>query len=280
MSFTFDPNEMYRMPTSFGPSTGPRRGHNGRRFDGVNSPKSVSLKVSFLSNATQLEKLLPPGFSLHGDPIVTISETNMTEIEWLAGRGYSVLGATIPAKYNGEKETAVGPFLTVLWENLADPIITGREELGFSKIYCELPDIRVVGDSAGSQASWLGYKFLDMEVNNLKPRPKAAEGTPGPAAGGKVDGQMHYKYMPRTGEWGTADNEYAVITPAENPNVKVLEDLVGDGKVTWDPARWEDLPTFYQVVNGLAELEVKEWLDSGLTRSIGGKDLSDQRILY
>jgi hypothetical protein len=278
MSFTFDPNEMYRMPTSFGPSTGPRRGHAGRRFNGINSPKSVTLKVSFLSNATQLEKLLPPGFTLHGEPIVTISETNMTEIEWLAGRGYSVLGATIPAKYTGEKETAVGPFLTVLWENLADPIITGREELGFAKIYCELPDIRVVGDTAGSQASWLGYTFLDMEVNNLKPRPEPAEDTPAPTA--QIDGQMHYKYMPRTGEWGTADSQYAVITPAAGSNARVLEDLVGDGTLKWNPARWEDLPTFYQVVNGLAELEVKEYLGASLTRSIGGKDLSDQRILY
>jgi hypothetical protein len=281
MSFTFDPNQMYRMPTSFGPATGPRRGHAGRKFNGINSPKSVSLKVSFLSNATQLEKLMPPGFTRHGDPIVTISETNMTEIEWLAGRGYSVLGATIPAKYTGDKDTAVGPFLTVLWENLADPIITGREELGFAKIYCELPDIRVVSDSAGSQASWLGYKFLDMEVNNLKPRTEPAAAAP--SAGStiaKVDGTMHYKYVPRTGEWGTADNQYAVITPAENPNSRVLEDLVGEGTVTWNPARWEDLPTFYQVVNGLAELEVKEWLGGGLTRSIGGKDLSDQRILH
>jgi|TARA_B110000263_G_scaffold111618_1_gene97568 hypothetical protein len=231
------------------------------------------MSVSFLSNAEQLENLLPPGFSLHGDPIVTVNETNMTEIEWLAGRGYSVLGVTIPAKFTGEKDTATGPFLTVLWENLADPIITGREELGFSKIYCELPDIRVVGDSAGTQASWLGFNFLDMEVSNLKQRtePKPAE---------KVDGQLHYKYIPRTGEWGTPDSQYAVITPAEGSNAVVHEDLVGDGAINWNQARWEDLPTFYQVVNAFADLEVKEVLGGTLSRSTGGKDLSDQHILY
>jgi hypothetical protein len=32
-------------------------------------------------------------------------------------------------------------------------------------------------------------------------------------------------------------------------------------------------------VNALADLEVKEFLGGGLTRSIGAKDLSDQRIL-
>lgn len=272
MSYTFEPGQMYRMPTHFGPATGPRRGPDGGKFLCEGNPRSIGIRVSFLSNAKQLEALLPPGFTLNGDPVVTVFANYMKEIEWLAGRGYNVLGVTIPAKFKGEKDTAVGPFLTVLWENLADPIITGREELGFSKIYAELPEIRVVGDSASSSAAWLGFNFLDINVENLKPRTE-----PAPAA--HVDGQMHYKYMPRTGEWGTADSQYAVITPAEGSNSVVHEDLVGEGSVNWNPARWEDLPTFYQVVNAFAELEVKEFLGGGLTRSTGAKDLSDQRIL-
>lgn len=272
MSYTFEPNQMYRMPTHFGPATGPRRGPGGRKFLCQGNPRSTGLRVSFLSNAKQLEALLPPGFTLHGEPVVTVFASYMKEIEWLAGRGYNVLGVTVPAKFSGQNDQVVGPFLTVLWENLADPIITGREELGFSKIYCELPEIRITGDSASSSASWLGFHFLDINVNNLKPRTE-------PAAGGHVDGQLHYKYMPRTGEWGTADIEYAVITPAEGSNAVVQEDLVGDGSLKWNPARWEDLPTFYQVVNALADLEVKEFVSGGLTRSVGGKDLGDQRIL-
>jgi hypothetical protein len=53
------------------------------------------------------------------------------------------------------------------------------------------------------------------------------------------------------------------------------------------PARWPSmdemgdwrLPTFYNVVNGLDELEVVEYLGGTFSRSIGGKNLSDQRIL-
>lgn len=272
MSYTFRAGEMYRMPTHFGPSTGPRRGPDGRNFQCRDNPKSTTITVSFLSNPKQLEALLPPGFSLNGDPIVTVSAAYMKEIEWLAGRGYNVLGVTIPAKFNGQNDQVVGPFLTVLWENLADPIITGREELGFSKIYCELPEIRVLRDSAQSQASWLGFKFLDINVTNLKPQTESA-----PAA--RVDGQLHFKYMPRTGEWGTADTQYAVMTPAEGSNSVVHENLIGDGSLNWHHARWEDLPTFYQVVNAFAELEVKEYVGGSLTRSVGAKDLSDQRII-
>ena len=273
MSYTFIPDEMYRMPTHFGPATGPRRGPDGRKFDCKDNPKSISLSASFLSNASQLENLLPPGFSLYGDPIVTISETNMTEIEWLAGRGYSVLGVTIPAKFSGQKDSAVGPFLMVLWENLADPIITGREELGFSKIYCEIPDIRIIRDTAAAQASWFGFTFLDMQVTNLRPLTESKSPE-------NVDGMLHYKYMPRTGEWGKADAQYAVITPSEGSKAVIHQHLVGDANVKWNEARWEDLPTFYQAVNAFADLEIKEFIGGSLTRSTGSKDLSDQKILY
>ncbi|MCH2569789.1 MAG: acetoacetate decarboxylase family protein [Planctomycetes bacterium] len=272
MSYTFEADQMYRMPTHFGPATGPRRGPNGQTFPCKDNPKSTRIHVSFLSNAKQLEALLPPGFTLHGDPVVTVFAAYMTEIAWLAGRGYNVLGVTIPARFSGKKDTAIGPFLTVLWENLADPIITGREELGFSKIYCELPEITMMNDSASADASWLDFHFLNITVQNLKPRSE-------PLVEDKVDGQLHYKYVPRTGQWGSSDCQYAVITPSEGSNALVQDDLIGDGTVNWTPAKWEDLPTFYQVVNAFAQLEVKDFLDCGLSRSIGGRDLSDQRIL-
>ena len=193
------------------------------------TPKTTAIEVSFLSKAKQLEALLPPGFSLQGAPIVTVKASYMKEIEWLAGRGYNMLGVSIPAKFNGQQDQTVGPFLLVLWENLADPIITGREELGFSKIYCELPELSVMQDSAAAQAAWLGFSFLDMQVTDLKPRSAKVADT-------QADGIMHYKYMPRTGEWGTADAEYAVLTPATGFHTTVQEDLIGDGALKWNPA--------------------------------------------
>lgn len=264
---------MYRMPTHFGPSTGPRQGPDGRRFDGRDSPKSTSLSVSFRSDPEQLEALLPGCFELGDEPIVTVYATEMKEIEWLAGRGYSVLGVSFPAKFNGKEDKVEGSFLAVLWENLCDPIITGREELGFSKIYCEISEPRISPTGASVSASWLGFPFLDLEVTDLG-EPSACD-----FAVPVGDGTLHYKYLPRTGKWGVADVEYPVLTPATGSNLRVIERLTGKGKLTWNRARWEDLPTFYSVVNGLTDLEVVEYLGASLTRSIGGKDLSDQRIL-
>ena len=274
------PGEMYRMPTHFGPSTGPRRGENGRRFACKDAPKTVSRSVSFLTSREQLEALLPEGFSVGTEPVVTVSYTIMTEIEWLAGRGYNTLGVSFPVVFDGKEDHAVGSFLTVLWENLTDPILTGREELGFSKIYCELPEPAVYQGATHCIASWLGFKFMDMTLSNMTR--VSPEELPAPAsgqAGDELRGTLHYKYIPKTGEWGSADAAYAVLTPADTPNRVVKAMWRGDGCVEFHRARWEDMPTQYTIVNAFAELEIKEYRGASIVKSIGGKDLSDQRIL-
>lgn len=277
MSYHFQANRMYRMPTHFGPRTGPRQGPDGRKFDNINSPRTTRISLSFLSDPAQLQALLPPGFALDGEPVVTISASYMTEIEWLAGRGYNTLGVSFPARFQGQEDNVSGSFLTVLWENLADPIITGREELGFAKIYCELPPPTALNGNYRLTASWLGFQFLEMRVSGLRQQSDAE--IRALMQNQTSDGILHYKYMPRTGEWGTADMAYATLTPAAAPNQTIQEWQLGTGEARWQPARWEDMPTQYNIVNRLAELEMREVRGASLVRTVGGKDLSDQRIL-
>ena len=277
MAYKFQPGKMYRMPTHFGPSSGPRQGKDGRRFNNRHSPKTTTVAVSFLTNREQLEALLPERFELNGAPVATVYASYMKEIEWLAGRGYNILGVTIPAAFNGELDNVKGSFLTVLWENLADPIITGREELGYAKIYCELPEPSVLSGEWHCVASWLSFKFLDLQANNLmqqSPREIAAYEN-----SQSEDGALHYKYIPRTGEWGSSDVAYTTLTPAAAPNREIEERWVGDGSVRFHPAAWEDMPTQFNIVNTLCELEIKEYRGASVTKTVGGKDLSDQRIL-
>lgn len=48
-----------------------------------------------------------------------------------------------------------------------DPITTGREELGFCKLYAELPDGKTEGGSRVHTASWLGKEFMHLEIPGL-----------------------------------------------------------------------------------------------------------------
>lgn len=282
MAYNFEKGMMYMMPTHFGPMTGPRQGPDGQQFECRDNPKSTSYSVSFLTNSEQIEELLPRGFSLNGDPVVTINQTHMKEIEWLAGRGYNVMGVTFPVIYSGTKDRAIGPFLSVLWENLADPILTGREQLGFAKIYCELPEPVVCQGETFLSGSWLGFRFIDIRLRNMEI--VTTENNPAPPAPGKNDiltGQLHLKYLPSTDNSSRdgVDAVYATLTPSRDTNQKVLQMWRGDGTVNFHAARWQDMPTQFRIVNALKNLEIKEYLGATITQTIGGRDLSDQRKL-
>ena len=71
MPYKLQPGMMYRMPTHFGPTLGPRQGPNDRKFECRDNPKATIYSVSFLTNREQLENLLPEGFEVGAAPIVT-----------------------------------------------------------------------------------------------------------------------------------------------------------------------------------------------------------------
>ena len=106
--------------------------------DPKHSPRRLSVAASFLTDVALLERHLPDGFALAGEPVVTVEFHYMTGIDWLAGRGYTMIDVGWPATFAGRQDKATGRFLAVVWENLADPIITGRGEIGHPKLYAEI----------------------------------------------------------------------------------------------------------------------------------------------
>ena len=233
--------------------------------------------MSFLSDAERLAALLPPGFALSGEPLVSVTALYQKNIGWLAGRGYNILGVRIPATFSGQNDHVTGTFLAVLWENLADPIVTGREELGFAKVYAELPEPEVEGDSIRLTASWLGFAFLDMRVSC--PQQQSAEEIARLGDAQADAGDLHYKYIPRTGAWGEADVSCATFSPASSGNLRILERRTGTGELQFHKARWEDMPTQFNIVNALAELPIREYRGASIAHTVGGKDLRDTREL-
>ena len=93
------------------------------------------------------------------------------------------------------------------------------------------------------------------------------------------DGLLFYKYIPKTGDWGTADAAYPCLSPADSPNRVVKKCWSGEGTVEFHKARWEDMPTQYNIVNTLYDLEIREYRGASVTKKVGAKDYRDQRIL-
>jgi hypothetical protein len=276
MSDADDHGTMLRMPVHFGPATGPRRGPDDKRFDWTGVPTRLALLTQFRTDTAALAAILPPGFSPDGEPIVTVEVQYLSGLHWLGGRGYNTLGVRFPAVYRGAKETR-GMFLSVLWENLADPIITGREELGFNKVYCEIPPHRSLAGRRMVEASWLGHQFFRLDLQQAEQVDPATLSQA--ELGGWGAGTLHYKYIPRTGEWGKADAAYAVLSQSSGSTTKITEAWRARGQHEFLESKWEQLPTLYRIVNALAALPMRERLDGLVSKSHGGKDFADQRRL-
>ena len=90
---------------------------------------------------------------------------------------------------------------------------------------------------------------------------------------------MFNKYIPRTGEWGTADVDYFTVTAPDGPTPQLRSASVGVGRFSFHRARWEDMPTQYPIVNALADLPLEEFGPAWLIETSGGGDVSGQRRL-
>jgi len=272
MSYRFEGGRIYRMPTHFGPAPGPRQLPDGIVADPKRSTRRLSVAANFLTDAALLERHLPEGFALVGDPVVTVEFHYMTKIDWLAGRGYTMVHVGWPATFTGRRDKATGKFLAVVWENLADPIITGRDEIGHPKLYAEIAEPRLWDGAQICAAGWLGFRFLDLSVSDLRHELSPQSGSPS-------DGTLMLKYTPRTSAWGEADLHQVTLTPADDPDRVIENRQAGVGTVRFNQATWSDLPTMHHVVNALAELPVIEPRGGSVMQSFGGKSNRDQRVL-
>lgn len=273
MSYVLN-GQYHRMPITFGPTMGPRQVPDGVRInDGVTHRKSTATVV-FEAAAAQLERHLPPRFALRGTPRVMFELSFMTEIEWLAGRGYNLCGVKIPVVFDGKAGAIPGMFYSVLWESLTDPILSGRDELGVPKLYAEIPSPRIYDGHRAYEASWFNFAFFQLDLFDLEER------TGRPVQRDTENrGNLQWKYVPRTGAPGEADVSLITFTPIEDPNLKIERHWRGQARARFNRASWEQLPTMYHVVNALADIQLGPLVSATLVESRGFKDLGDTRVV-
>lgn len=271
------PGRRYRMPTVFGPTPGPRQRPDGAAFDGSATRRDCAT-LQFLTDEGRLRELLPPGFQLEGEPVVSVEFTRLRQLEWLAGRGYNMLGVKLPARFEGRQDRARGHFLAVLWESRPEPIISGREELGFAKLYAELAGPRVLCGRHQYTASWDGHSFFQMQLELGEAVTIDATADAAQPADDVQRGTLHYRYMPKVSAPGQADVAEAVLTPATH-KAGPTSVQCGTGSLSFIRSSWEQLPTMSHIVNALAELPLIEIRAASRSVSRGGSDLSDQKVL-
>lgn len=290
-----DPAGRFRSPCGFGPSPGPRRPLGFRSSDvnihalrQVKPETSETISVRFKSSRTFLENLLPAGFAFTSPGTLasaSISCTTLDGMAWLGGGGYSHCGLYIHGvnytKRDGSK--IFGTFLAVLFENLADPIITGRDELGMPKLFCDIA-ARVEGNDASISLSWRGTSFGQIKVAGLStpPPPPATNGEPaqrmpGPPPPPPEQGQFAHRYVPAVGQPGKADADYAVFIPNPTPAPGDTEPQIlstSTATASFEARDWQSLPTLHHIARGLAKIPIYGVEEAKVVRAQGVSDVS------
>lgn len=266
-------NMFWRMPISFGPFPGPRQDYAGqiRRTD---DSRFVTSTIKIKTSRSLLENLFPtPAFQfVSPDEFqhASYTHTRLENLDWLGGGGYNYVGFYIHGvRYNKQDGTRVdGSFLVLMLEDLSDPILSGREELGFPKLFCDIQG-QQNGTTVTMDASWRSAQFLRIVFKDLEELP--AEPTVAERSDG---GTLVFKYIPATGQRGVADVEYPVHVPEFTGSAITRRQKTKNAYLQLDPQSWKALPTLHHVIAKLAQLPVTEVVEGLVTEGRGWDDLA------
>lgn len=234
--------------------------------------------ITFKTKKSYLQTLMPTkDFSIKsqgGWTTATFSITRLENLQWLGGRGYSHFGLYIHnVAYNGEldhRSTALeakdklGSLLPVLFEDMADPIITGREELGFSKAFATLQETQTQ-DSYTLNAGWEGTNFCQMRLTDLVVEEDTVPIDEAPL--------YHYKVIPSSRREGELDTGYTTVSQLKlGENAKEKRWKAGKAEILFCGLKDEELerafPTLANIIEGLREIEVCQVIASGIRASL------------
>lgn len=182
---------------------------------------------------------------------------------------------------------------TFLPEDLVDPIITGRAELGAPKVGCRI-DISAGSNSRTVKLCWRGATFVELEWTGLTTASQSNGQNETPHVVPKPEpdkGILMYRYVPAVREPGKADAECAVFEPYPMPpptdSVNNKERLESESKANGNrsesdlttssasikcvPGDWDSLPTLHHIAKWWSEMPIYEILEATIRSSVCGR---------
>lgn len=266
MSLVFDNNKVYFMPVFFNAED---------KGSGINNtaphpPADINvISLTYETDREVLESCIPECYELL-EPYVNIKFCEFFNCSWMAGKGYTLININCPVHFKGERDDLDGDLVLCMFENHADPIIGGREPMGYAKYFAEIPLIRQFDGKYTCSASAWGKPFLEMTVDtNVQAAEADIEEIK--KVEGRAQGKFQYKYIPQVREkdepyednYTRADCSYpTILPPFEKPDdypwdLTPSESEWGMGSIKLTSTSWEDWPHGYRIGQGLARLQPK-----------------------
>lgn len=214
----------------------------------------TQIALEYSTDEKLLRQFLPQPYELNGDPVVTVEYSMNRSIDWLAGGEYNIISVSVPAIYVGEVDKISGNYALVLWENLTDPILTGREMHGIPKIYGDIENHRIFEGIWKTALRNRGKTILDIQAADLtRMAPDEFEGF---KENCRQRNLLGWKYIPNE-TLTDAIASYATVLPA---SVRCHEAWSARGNLRWYPQTWKENPTQAHIVNALHSLPIEKVL--------------------
>ena len=220
---------------------------------GMRYGKVTVLAVTFLSDADAAARLLPDVLRVDDEPLISVYLSVCQDVDWLAGHDYNLVGVDVASVFDGKVDRDVhGNYCVVMWENMTEPILGGRDHSGVPKVYADIPNLLRHGEACRGSASHFGYPILETAARDLAPLSAARRAELEQA---KRDGNwMNLKYFPNATNTGP-DVCYACTYPSSGSCPAAWE---GAGEIRFFQSSFEKNPTQHVLINLLANLPVLE----------------------
>jgi len=220
----------------------------------------TQLTILYSTEKDALSALLPEPFEPADDPVVTVYCQVCREVDFMAGRGYNIVGVNLAAVFNGKRDHFAGSYAAVLWENDAFPIVTGREQLGAPKLYADIPDPKQEANNWHFCCSLYGARLVEGEIRNTAPADDTVCGQIEQMA--KQNTWMGWKYVPKADHTGP-ELSFPTVIPSR-PTVR--QAWLGEGSHRFLNTTFESAPTSDYIMQGLRTLVAKEYRAAVITK--------------
>lgn len=226
-----DPNRIYLMPLIGGAIAEKKadlRPHLG---------EAEVLVLQYQTDSDALKPLIPDCFQLTKKPTVTVWFAYYNRVDFLANRGYNEVTVQVSARFDGEKDHVEGDHVLVMFLNDTIPIIRGREQVGWPKMYADIPAAEA--QSSGHllcKATLWNQLLISLDLDPMKKQNAIVRFT----ANKIINNQklLFYKYIPSLD--GPPDANYPSMLPND---VKLNELWMGNsGMVSFGDPNKSDLP--------------------------------------
>jgi len=231
----------------------------------------TNISVNYRTDEGALLELIPYDFELL-EPVVNVQFANCRDVDWMTGGEYRLIQLSSPVRYVGNDEGLEGAYPLVIWENVACPIIGGREEDGMPKIFADVAAERHYKDHWFTAASHECNTFLTLDFE------RKAELSAKDVAAMNEHSKINFfgwRYISNLGKGG-ASLSHATLYPQEAIMSRAWS---GEGRINWPPFKPEMHLKQSWMIDILAKLPIVNYLPAMMMKSAMKLNVGDSRAL-